>query len=250
VTGGPADRQAQGFMKFSSINLGAGIFILALLFWGILGKPSEQFSPGGPVSGLLGLMFLLGAFFYFLLRRTGFFSRSKGLWSEFHILLGCVGAGLIFIHSGGVYFTWTGLLALSLVLILLLGLNLRFFSGRQSFRNFSSRLYLFTDAVQRGMDLEPILQRKRSLLRDLDSGAAEGVFGLRLKDWLFHPWKAARYLSLVLTEKRCLRKTCGVAPPYLRISQGWGRYLHIIIGAGIMVGIALHLLRACPYFSY
>ena len=237
-------------MRFSSINFGAGIVILALLFWGLLGTPSDHFSPGEPLAGLLGLISVLAAFFYFLLRRTGVSSRSKGLWSEFHILLGCAGAGLIFIHSGGVFFTWTGLLTLSLALIFLLGLNLRFFSARQCFRNFPSRLLLFADPVQRGMDLEPILQKKRSLLRDMEYGTVEGVFGLRLKDWLFHPWKAGRYLSLVLTEKRRVRETCGSSPFYLRISQGWGRTIHILLGAGMVAGLLFHLFRACPYFSF
>ena len=237
-------------MKFSSVNFGAGIFILALLFWGLLGKPGEHFSPGEPFTGLLGLIFVLAAFFYFLLRRTGVFSRSKGLWSEFHILLGCGGTGLIFIHSGGVFFTWTGLLTLSLALIFLLGLNLRFFSGRQCFRNFPSRLHLFANPSREGMDLEPILEKKRSLLRDMESGTVEGVFGLRLKDWLTHPWKASRYLSLIQAENRRVQETCGSPPAYLRISQGWGRYIHILLGTGVVAGLLFHLFRSCPYFSF
>jgi hypothetical protein len=84
----------------------------------------------------------------------------------------------------------------------------------------------------------------------MDYGTVEGVFGLRLKDWLFHPWKAGRYLSLVLTEKRRVRETCGSSPLYLRISQGWGRYVHILLGAGMVAGLLLHLFRSCPYFSF
>jgi hypothetical protein len=237
-------------MKFSSINFGAGIVILALLVWGFAANLGEHFSPGGPFTGLLGLIFVLASFFYFLLRRTGVFPGSKGFWAELHILLGCAGAGLIIIHSGGTFLTWTGLLTLSLALIFLLGLNLRFFSGRQSFRNFPSRLHLFANPSRGGMDLEPILLRKRSLLQDMDHRTVEGVFGLRLKDWLSHPWKAGRYLGLVLTEKRRVRETCGRPPAYLRISQDWGRTLHILLGAGMVAGLLFHLLRSCPYFSF
>ncbi len=235
-------------MKFSSINLGAGIAILALLVWGLLGNPGEHFSPGDPFTGILGFIFVLAAFFYFLLRRTGVFSNSKGIWAEVHILLGYAGAGLIIIHSGGTFFTLTGLLTLFLALIFLLGLNLRFFSGRQSFRHFASRVELFARPYRGGMDLDPILQRKKSLLQEMDSRAVEGVFGLRLRDWLSHPVKAGRYLGLVITEKRMVGETCGRPPAYLRSSQGWGRYIHIILGAGVLAGIGLHLLRACPYF--
>jgi hypothetical protein len=237
-------------MKFSSVNFGAGIVILALLFWGFLGNLSKHFSPGESFTGLLGLVFVLAAFFYFLLRRTGVSLLSKGLWAKLHILLGCAGAGLIIIHSGGTFLTWTGLLTLSLALIFLLGLNLRFFSSRQCFRNFSSRLHLFANPSRKGMDLEPILQKKEAFLQDMDSRAVEGVFGLRLKDWLFHPWKAGRYLSLVRVEKRRVQEICGSPPAYLRISQGWGRYIHIVLGAGMMAGLLLHLFRSCPYFSF
>jgi hypothetical protein len=237
-------------MKFSSVNFGAGIVILALLFWGFLGNLRERFPPGEPLTGLLGLVFVLGALFYFFLRRTGIFPRSKGLWSEVHILLGNAGAGLIIIHSGGTFFTWTGLLTFFLALIFLLGLNLRFFSGRQCFRNFPSRLQLFASPSKGAMDLEPILQQKMSLLQDMDPRAVEGVFGLRLKDWLSHPWKAGRYLDLVLAEKRRVRETCGCPPAYLRFGQGWGRYVHILLGAGLLAGLLFHLLQSCPFFSF
>jgi hypothetical protein len=237
-------------MRFSSINFGAGIVILALLVWGFLGSLGELFSAGEPFTGLLGLIFVLAAFSYFLLRRTGVFPHSKGLWAEVHILLGYAGAGLVIIHSGGAFFTWTGLLTLSLVLIFLLGLNLRFFSGRQCFRNFPSRLHLFANPVQRGMDLDLILQKKKAFLQGMDQRVIEGVFGLRLKDWLSHAWKAGRYLGLVLAEKRRVRETCGCSPAYLRFSQGWGRTIHILLGAGMVAGLLAHLFRACPYFSF
>ncbi len=68
-------------MRFSSINLGAGIAILALLVWGLLGNLGEHFSPGEPFTGILGFIFVLAAFFYFLLRRTSVFSNSKGIWA-------------------------------------------------------------------------------------------------------------------------------------------------------------------------
>ena len=237
-------------MKFSSVNFGAGIVVLALLVWGCVGNLGEHFSPGDPFTGLLGLIFALAAFSHFLLRRTGVFPGSGGFWAELHILLGCAGAGLIIIHSGGTFLTWTGLLTLSLALIFLLGLNLRFFSGRQSFRNFPSRLHLFANPSRGGMDLEPILKKKKAFLQDMDHRAVEGVFGLRLKDWLTHPWKASRYLSLVGAEKRRVQEICGSPPAYTRISQGWGRYVHILLGAGMAAGLLLHLFRSCPYFSF
>ena len=237
-------------MKFSSINFGAGIVILALLVWGFAGNLGEHFSPGEPFTGLLGVICVPAAFLYFLLRRTAVLPRSKGFWAELHILLGYAGAGLIIIHSRGTFLTWTGLLTLSLALIFLLGLNLRFFSGRQCFRNFPSRLHLFASPSQGGMDLGPLLQKKRSLLQDMDPRAVEGVFGLRLRDWLSHPWKAGRFLSLVLAEKRWVQETCGKPPAYLRFSQGWGRYIHIVLGAGMVTGLLLHLFRSCPFFSF
>jgi hypothetical protein len=237
-------------MKFSSVNFGAGIVILALWFWGFLGSLGELFSAGEPFTGLLGLIFVLAAFFYFFLRRTGVFPHSKGLWAEVHILLGYAGVGLVIIHSGGAFFTWTGLLTLSLALIFLLGLNLRFFSGRQCFRNFPSRLHLFANPVQKGMDLGLILEKKKAFLQDMDHRAVEGVFGLRLKDWLSHPWKAGRYLSLVRIEKNRVQETCGRPPAYLRLSQDWGRYVHIVLGVGMVAGLLAHLFRSCPYFSF
>jgi len=237
-------------MKFSSVNFGAGIVVLALLVWGCVGNLGEHFSPGDPFTGLLGLIFALAAFSHFLLRRTGVFPGSGGFWAELHILLGCAGAGLIIIHSGGTFLTWTGLLTLLPAMIFLLGLNLRFFSGRQSFRNFPSRLHLFANPSRGGMDLEPILLRKRALLQDMDHRTVEGVFGLRLKDWLSHPRKAGRFLGLVLAEKRWVQETCGKPPAYLRFSQGWGRYIHIVLGAGMVTGLLLHLFRSCPFFSF
>jgi hypothetical protein len=236
-------------MRFSSFNLGAGIFILALLVWGLWGNLGEYFSTGEPLTGLLGLIFVLAALFYFFLRRTGVLPGPGRLWAEIHILLGYAGVGLLLIHSGGTFLTWTGLLNLSLALILLLGLNLRFFSGRQSFRHTFSRLDLFAKPSRGGLDLEPILRKKESLLRGMDSRAPEGMFGLRPKDWLAHPWKAVRFLGLALAEKRRVRESCGSSPGYLRFSQGWGRVLHIILGVGVLAGLLLHLLRACPYFS-
>jgi hypothetical protein len=55
---------------------------------------------------------------------------------------------------------------------------------------------------------------------------------------------------LVLAEKRWVQETCGKPPAYLRFSQGWGGYIHIVLGAGMVAGLLLHLFRSCPYFSF
>ena len=227
-----------------------GIALLLVLIGAASGVMALVVAPGGPSTGLAGAVFLLAALLYFALRRTGILSHSKSICSDFHVLLGAIGIGLILVHSGGVFFSPAGLFTLGLTLVFFFGLNLRFLSGRQVYRNLSSRVYLFMIPSKGMSGLDPIVQAKKALLHQMDPAAAESTFGLRLIDWIGHPWKAGRYLWLVQKEKKWLRQVCGSPPGYLRFSQGWGRCLHIVLAAVVMIGFLSHLFRSCPYFVF
>ena len=158
-------------MRLSTVNGWAGMVILALLLWTATGGLSSNFSPGEPVPGLLGAIFSLAAGVYFLIRRNNLYSNTKGLWADFHLLLGCAGVGFTLIHAGGTFFGWTGLLTIAITVLFLVGLNLRFFTVRQIHRNFNSRPYLFFNSPQNPIRLDLIIQDKKELLEQIDPRA-------------------------------------------------------------------------------
>ena len=227
-----------------------GIALLLVLIGAACGVMALAVNPGDSSTGLGGTVFLLAAFLYFTLRRTGVLSHSKGVCSDLHVLLGAIGIGLILVHSGGTFLSPTGLFTLALTLVFFFGLNLRFLSGRQVYRNLSSRVYLFMNPSKGLKGLDPIVQAKKSLLYQMDPAAAESTFGLRLVDWIRHPRTAGRYLWLVKEERKWVRDVCGAPPGYLRFSQGWGRYLHIGLAVAVIIGLLFHLFQSCPYFVF
>ena len=237
-------------MRLGTVNGWAGMVILALFLWTAIGGLGSNFYAGEPILGLLGAIFSLAAGVYFLVRRNQFFANTKGLFADFHLLLGCAGVGFILIHAGGTFFGWTGLLTIAITVLFLLGLNLRFFTARQINRIFLSRPYLFFNAPQNPISLDLIIQDKKALLAQMDPRAVEETFGLRWHDWLRSPAKAVRYFWLVQKEKKWVRKACGNPPAYLGFSLGLGRFLHIGLGIGAMIGLLFHLLQSCPYFVF
>jgi hypothetical protein len=237
-------------MRLKQINFWITIVLLFFLIGAASGLLFSEVPPGDPPTGIGGAVFLMAAFLYFLFRRTGILSSSKGVFSDLHILLGAVGVGLILIHSKGTFFSLTGLFTLALTLLFFLGLNLRFISSRQVHRNLGSRAYLFFSPFKGTREMNPVIQAKKELLSRIDPGAVEGTFGLRITDWLRNPWNAGRFLWLVKEEKNRVRRVCGTAPGYLNFSQGWGRYLHIGLAAAVMIGLLFHLFRSCPYLAF
>ncbi|MBU1206531.1 MAG: hypothetical protein KKH04_06340 [Proteobacteria bacterium] len=235
-------------MGLGALNFSAGIILLVLLIWtairGLNGGPGDVFT------GLAGAILLLAAFLYFIFRRFGIFSISKGLLADLHILLGSAGVGLIVVHSGGVFLSFPGLLTIALTLLFLLGLNLRFFSSRQIHRNFASRPHLFFQSPPTTIKLESILEAKKALLKKINSQAYEGTFRLGFKDWVSSPGKAGRYWRLNREEKKGVREACGNSPGYLGFSLGWGRYLHILLGIGAVIGFLFHLIQSCPFLVF
>ena len=228
-------RRSFEISKLAVIEFWLSIIWILLLLWAAIGGLAFTFAPGDPATGLWGAACFLGAFFNVLIRRSGFF-RRKHFWGEFHFLLGLLGGILIAAHSGGRFFSPAGILTLPLIILFLLGMNLRFLNPRQIFRSFHSKAGLFFDPAGGENDLEEIIRRKENLLRKIDANGQEGSFGLRLGDWLQSPFAAARYFSLVLQERDKVEKTCGFPPAYLDFSQGWGRYLHILAGIGARPG--------------
>ena len=236
-------------IKLAVINFWLSIVWILLLLWTGIGGLASTFAPGDPATGLWGAACFSGAFFYVLVRRSGFF-RRKHFWGEFHFLLGILGGILIGAHSGGRFFSPAGILTLPLIVLFLLGMNLRFLNPRQIFRSFHSKAGLFFDPAAGKNDLEEIIHRKENLLRKLDANGQEGSFGLRLGDWLRSPFAAAGYFSLVRLERDKVKQTCGSPPGYVDFSQGWGRYLHILAGIGALAGVLFHLIQVCPYFVF
>ncbi len=228
-------------------NFWLGISWILLLLWTGIGGGPFGFAPGDPETGLWGAVCFLGAFIYVLARRSGFFQR-KHIWGELHFSLGLVGGVLVTLHSGGRFFSAAGLLTLPLIVLFLLGMNLRFFGARQVFRPFHSQAALFFHPARGEGALGEMIRRKEALLRILDKTGQEGNFSLRLGDWLRRPLAAARYLFLARQERKKVKQICGSPLAYLDFTEGWGRYLHILAGIGALAGVLFHLVQVCPYF--
>ena len=135
---------------------------------------------------------------------------------ELHLSLGLVGGMLIVVHSGGRFSGSAGFLTLPLMVLFLLGMNLRFFCPRQVFRSFHSKAVLFFHPVRGESDLGKIIRRKEALLRNLDKNGQEGIFGLRFGDWLRSPFAAAQYSFLVRKERDKSKENLRFSPPLLR----------------------------------
>jgi len=232
------------------VNFFSGIILLALLIWAGVGGVDLIASAGDSFSALLGAVLFITSFLYSLIRRTAVFSQSKGIWSDLHILVGSAGISLIIVHSGGIFLSLTGFLTVALVLLFFLGLNLRFITPHQGHRSFDSRIHLFLHPAGNAETLKNLIQAKEALLRRIDPRAVEGTFGLGLQDWVRNPWRAARYLWLVMAEKRLVRQMCGHPLDYLRFSHGLSRSIHIALAVAVVIGFLLHILQSCPYLNF
>jgi len=233
----------------SLLNFWLSVIWILLFLWAAIGGLSSIFAPGDPHTGLWGVLCFLVAFIYVLVRRSGFFQR-KHFFGEVHFLLGLVGGILVALHSAGRFFNSAALLILPLLVLFLLGMNLRFLGQRQVFRFFHSKAFLFLHPAGGEIDLGEVIHRKEALLRNLDKSGQEKNFGLQFGDWLRSPFSAAGYLSLARLERKKVRQACGSPPFYLDFTQGWGRYLHILSGIGILAWVAYHLIQVCPYIPH
>jgi hypothetical protein len=214
--------------------------------------PGLGYEPGEhPLLGLVGVIFLFLSLIYSLLKRAPVFKNIKGFWADLHVFLGLVGVLFILFHSAGRFFSFYGLLALSIIILFLLGANLRIPSAHLSSQRFGSKAKLFLSPIAHGDEkLEALITAKRSLLRILNPSADEGTFNLRFRDWLSSPIGAVGYLSLSIQERRLIRKKLGVDPWYFYLSHRYGRFIHIILAAIVVLWFLIHAIDLCEYFQF
>lgn len=209
-----------------------------------------DYSPGDhPVLGLMGAVFLVLSVMYTFIKRTSVARGSKGFWADLHILFGLVGVVFVLFHSAGIFLSFYGLLTVSIIILFLFGINIRFVATYFAQHRFGAATRVFLEqAPSDNEELETLIKAKEAFVRRLNANASEGTFSLGLCHWLVSPSAAVGYLILSKWEKDVVRRRAGL--------DGWSgvavnRYIrlaHIALAALVVVWFLIHALSCCEYF--
>lgn len=222
------------------------VVVLLLMLRGLL-DPAWS-TPGSPQLywlGVLGSLCCLVPFAYALAKRSARVD-SPPRWFIMHAVAGCVGTGLLVLHSGLHLDQAPALMLLAAVVLVAQGLWARTLLPRLQSARFGSRHVPFLGAgtVDR-VRLAEVIDAKRALLPRIESGADEALFSLRPVHWLRAPRAAARYASLV-AEERALVGQHAALP---RAERYWRR-VHVALAWLFLAGMAIHVVTVTLFAGY
>jgi len=227
--------------------LDASIIGAAAIIMLVPGSPAPG-SPVGQLAAAGGALLLLAPLLFVIMKRSGA-SASPPAWFIVHVLASLAGSCLILVHArAGDWLSPPGLLLLLLVLLVMQGSLLRAVLSRGFSLLFArnSRAHGFgAPASLDRLALQGVIDRKTTLLRDLDPAADEALFSPALGHWLRKPWLSLRYQWLAEREARMIGA---------RASAGrmlaWSRRLHLLIALGFYLGLLAHVVVVLFFAGY
>ena len=228
-----------------ALLLVAAAAALALFAWPARPAPGSTL---GQASAALGALLLLAPLVFTVMKRSGL-SASPPTWFVAHAVAASLGICLIFLHvAGGDWLTPPGLVLLLLLFLLLQGALMRAFVAERF-----SLLFARSGAAQ-GFTAPPaldkaalgaLIERKRSLLQRLDSGADESLFSPALHHWLRHPWLSLSYQRLAEREAAMVGARASAGG-----RLGWWRRLHLLAAAAFYAGLVAHVVVMLFFAGY
>lgn len=185
-----------------------------------------------------GILLLTPMLFSFLKRSAA--SANPRSWFAYHVAASSLGAALALVHSGGHFGSPPALLLLLLVMVIALGVWIRWDQGSRFASRMGARPLAFASGNPSMREqLQAVLADKTALLSRLDPDAREAEFSPLPRHWLSSPVLAFRYFRLMELERN-LTGVRADAGPVL----SWSRRLHIALGTLFLVGLMVHVAVA------
>jgi hypothetical protein len=210
--------------------------------------PSAWSMPGSPelyLTGVLGAVLALTPFAYFVAKRSGY-SENPPAWFIAHAVAGCIGVGLLIVHSGLYIRRPPALLLAGGLFLIVQGAWARIYLSHRIAGTFGGkfRAFLSPDPPDKAL-LAQIIDAKRTLLATLDADKSEATFRPTLAHWLAHPLLAWRYARLARAEMALIGQRRAVSP-----AQAYWRALHMAVAALFLLGLAIHVVTVTFFAGY
>ncbi len=208
----------------------------------------EWHLPGSPtlyLFGVAGAVLLCVSAVFVIAKRTGLGGSPLG-WFSAHVVTATLGGVLATIHSGGLLRYAPGLLLVALLFLMLLGVWARVRASRQMSATFASRHESFAPLSADDREcMARLIEKKKSLLTQLDPGASEGVFSPRLTHWLSSPRLTFAYARLAGRENKLLGMRAHASP-----AQAYWRLAHVFLAFFFLLGMLGHVITVTFFADY
>ena len=213
----------------------------ALVAWFVMVRPvlpRAWSTPGSPelyLTGVCGALLLLVSLVFLFVKRSGH-GRLAPAFFIAHVVCSTLGTVLVVVHSAGYLRRPPALLLLALLGLIALGVWARVRLADRMAATFSTKQRGFTPNVSDRTALAAVIERKRVLLADLDSGAREATFSPTLGHWFGSPLASWRYAQLIREENRMIGTRASVG-----LEQAWWRPLHLALACVFLLGLLGHI---------
>ena len=232
----------QSLLLLLAATIGAAAIVVWVMRDTRPGDPPAQFA-----AAVGTLLLLVPAAFSFSKRRAKRVNTPQ--WFVAHVI--CSNLGLLFISvhiAGGSITTPAILILLALLFLVIQGTFARAFLGPKLAQLFAGSPTSFNFGQAPKIDrslLAQIIERKQTLLKQLNPAASEATFSPTLSDWISHPVKAWRY-QLLTREESAIVGARNRAGPLL---QYW-RAAHLIVAALFAIGLFVHVVIMIFFAGY
>ena len=210
--------------------------------------PPAWATPGSPelyLTGVLGAALALMPFAFSLAKRAGW-SENPPAWFIVHVVAGCIGIGLLIVHSGGYIRRPPALLLAGGIFLVLQGAWARYVLPHRIAATFGSkhRPFMVPGTADKER-LAAVIEAKRRLLSLLAPSQSEGTFSPLLSHWLRHPILTFRYARLARQEMQIIGQRRAVPA-----AQAYWRALHIVVALLFLVGLVVHVATVTFFAGY
>ncbi len=210
--------------------------------------PDAWSTPGSPelyLTGVLGGILALTPFAYFLAKRSEH-SDNPPAWFIAHAVAGCIGVGLLVVHSGLYLRRPPALLLAGGLFLIVQGAWARIYLAHRISGTFGGkfRAFLAPDPPDKAQ-LARIIDAKRALLATLDAAQSEATFRPTLAHWSAHPILSWRYARLARAEMGLIGQRRAVSP-----AQAYWRALHMAVAALFLLGLIIHVVTVTFFAGY
>ena len=210
--------------------------------------PAAWSSPGSPelyLTGVVGAALAMTPLAYFLAKRSGH-SENPPAWFIAHAVAGCIGVGLLVVHSGLYLRRPPALLLAGGLFLVVQGAWARIYLAHRIAGTFGGkyRAFLSPDPPDKA-HLARIIDAKRTLLATLDADKSEATFRPTLAHWRTHPIRSWRYHRLARAELGLIGQRRAVPA-----AQAYWRALHMAVAALFLLGLVIHVVTVTFFAGY
>jgi hypothetical protein len=210
--------------------------------------------PGAPIGQTLGVIagaLMLLALLYLPAKRADGHEYSNRRLVRLHIVVGVTGLAVALAHSRVVVNHPPILVLVAFLGLLVTGAYGRVIASRRMGPSFGRGGAPFRPTPGAPEHLRGFIERKRRVLADLATGAAEGTFTLRLSHWARRPARSLRYYVLTLEERRQMRgRDAAGYRARLEIWERLWRVSHLVLAWLAVLGLAAHAVTTLFFAEF